>query len=559
MNLATKYIKEVMTEKIIVSSYIRKAVERHLKDLQEADAKGLYFDEDYALQIIRLFQIIPHSKGRWSGRGFTLQGWQAFILWVVYGWKWKKTKTRRFNKVYVKVARKNGKTEFLAGVGVIGLTIDRVPGGEIYWAATKFAQANVGWERQKTMIELLMSRHSSFKDFGTNSKRIYNKKSKMFVRALGKDSKREDGLSPYYAFIDEYHAHETTGLVDILESGMGAYLQPMTWIITTAGFDAFCVCKTFEDRCKAILDGHAENDEVFAAIFELDEADDWQNPKNWIKANPSLGATNTLKAMKSEFQKAKLEGITKEISFRVKNLNQWHNQKETWIPADIWQMNASKMEENMLKGRKCYAGFDLGPVKDATALSLCFPFPEHDFIYFKHYFFCPEATADIRSLDSNVNYNQWARDGDLILTSGNIVDHDAIFKVVVQCSEDYDLVVMAYDPYNKTFPIIIQLSDYGINCRSFSQGIKHISAPAKRMETLLHEGNWRHDDNKMMAWMVSNVFIKTDANDNIKPMKDKKEKKIDGVISDIMAYGAYEILKAEPKNELPKDFEIMVI
>ena len=102
MNLATKYIKEVMTEKIIVSSYIRKAVERHLKDLQEADAKGLYFDEDYALQIIRLFQIIPHSKGRWSGRGFTLQGWQAFILWVVYGWKWKKTKTRRFNKVYVK-------------------------------------------------------------------------------------------------------------------------------------------------------------------------------------------------------------------------------------------------------------------------------------------------------------------------------------------------------------------------------------------------------------------------------------------------------------------------
>lgn len=556
-NEAQKYISDVLTGKIVVGEYIRKAVERHMDDLENAEERGIYFDAEHASKIIEVFKNIPHAKGQILGQNFTLQGWQAFILWSVYGWKWTKTQTRRFSKIYIKVARKNGKTEFLAGVGVLGMTIDAISTGEIYWAATKYAQAEIGWERQKTMIELLMSRFDVFKQFGTNSKRIYNRKNRMFARALGKDSKREDGLSPYYAIIDEYHAHPDTGLIDILESGMGAYKQPLTWIITTAGFDVFCVCKDFEDRCKAILDGHASNNEIFSMIFDLDEGDDWENPETWVKSNPSLGVSNSLRKMMSEYQKAKLEGVSKEISFRVKNLNQWHNSKTTWIKLDTWKQNGIKIPDSELKGRPCYAGLDLGSVSDVSALVLCFPFPEEGFFYFKHFFYVPSSTAKVRSMGSNVNYLQWHRDGWLTITDGAATDYDYIFEDLKRINTDYELIILAYDRFNSSQLIINITTETDIKAQPYGQGFRSMSSPASEMERLTLLGQWKHDENPMMTWMVGNVALRMDAAGNIKPDKDKSKDKIDGVVAQCFAFGAYQILKKDPPKTLPSDFKIV--
>ena len=137
------YVENVKNGSITASKWVKLAVERHLRDLERSKTKKFdyFFDESTAAHILKVFGVFRHGKGKWRGNSFDLMPWQAFILYCVYGWKRKSDKKRRFRTVYIKVARKNAKTEFLAGVGTIGFLLDAEQDPEVYWFATKKDQA----------------------------------------------------------------------------------------------------------------------------------------------------------------------------------------------------------------------------------------------------------------------------------------------------------------------------------------------------------------------------------------------------------------------------------
>ena len=47
----------------------------------------------------------------------------------------------------------------------------------------------------------------------------------------------------------------------------------------------------------------------------------------------------------------------------------------------------------------------------------------------------------------------------------------------------------------------------------------------------------KHDGSPVMAWMMKNVALMTDSNDNIKIDKKKSHEKVDGPVSAVMALG----------------------
>ena len=98
MNLAEKYIDDVLNGNIVAGKRIIQAVQRHLDDLEKADEKGIYFDADEAELFIDSAELFPFAKGKKAGQPFDLQGWQAFLLYCVYGWKLKETDTRRLKR-----------------------------------------------------------------------------------------------------------------------------------------------------------------------------------------------------------------------------------------------------------------------------------------------------------------------------------------------------------------------------------------------------------------------------------------------------------------------------
>jgi len=562
LNKAQEYIQGVKSGEIVAGAYIRKAIARHLSDLKRAKKKDFpyYFNETAANFYLSRFDVMKHGKGKWRGQPFNLMPWQAFAVWSAYGWLRKGDNKRRYNKIYIKVARKNAKTEFLAAIGNIGFMFDGAQDPEIYWFATKKDQAKIGWDRQHQMVKQLRKDSRGVARFCDTSKyRIYTNEGNGFVAYLGQDSDTEDGLSPFYGLCDEYHAHKNDGMMNVIESGMGTRDNPMTWIITTAGFNSQGPCAQFEKTCKKILDGAIENERIFALIYDLDEKDDWEDENVWIKANPALPYIDTLQDfLRSEYNKAKTQGKTKEINFKTKNLNIWTTTSSTWIPDETWQQSGIQVNPLALHGRECYGGLDLASTRDLCSLCLFFPAPDAESKHIAMWWhWLPEEEAASREKNDGIPYQQWASEGWISLTPGNVTDHEYIVQTMLELLEVYNIRSIGFDRYGSQ-QVYLRLSDEGFKMEPFGQGFASMSAPTKEVEKLVFGGLLNHGNNPVMRWQASNVALQMDAAENIKIAKNKSTEKVDGMVALVMAVGEWMDLK-QGNDSKYNDEDILIV
>ena len=108
-----------------------------------ANTAGCYYDPTEAQHAVDFIQkLCCHTKGALAGKPLLLAGWQDAATRVLFGWR-RKNGTRRFRKCGCWVPRKNGKTTWLAGVGIKGLAGDGEAGAEIYSAASNKEQASI--------------------------------------------------------------------------------------------------------------------------------------------------------------------------------------------------------------------------------------------------------------------------------------------------------------------------------------------------------------------------------------------------------------------------------
>lgn len=549
-NLAEKYIDDVINKKIVCGLTVIQAVQRHLDDLEKAktDDFEYYFDSKRAVLACQAIRLMPHTSGSVAGKPFQLEGWQAFIVWSLYGWRKKVTKTSRFRKVYIKIARKNGKTEFLAALANLDLLFFPVPGGEMFWAATKKEQAKIGWKRQKAMINTLINRSKSIKKrFSTNVNKIVSKKNGMTSGSIGRDSKTEDGHLVYRGLVDEYHAHPDNSIVSILETGMGAFDSPLLVIITTAGYNMASVCKHLEDNYKQILSGYKSNENVFTMIFDLDEGDDWEDDRNWAKANPSLGGALKTDYMRVQFANVQTEGAAAMLAFKVKNLNIWTNSEISWISIENWRKSFNAMShitKDNLKGLDCYGGLDLASVSDLSAFYLYFPLPNGESAGLA-WFWIPENSAMERSRKDNVKYLEWIDKGVITATSGNATDYDVIWNDIKKLCKIYNVKAINADPWNiRSIEKLVEDDAYE-NFYTISQTMGSLSGPTKALEREIINFRHQHFNNEVLTWNFQNVTLVIDDNENCKPSKSKSKEKIDGAVAAVMAKAAHLSIKEQ--------------
>lgn len=285
-----------------------------------------------------------------------------------------------------------------------------------------------------------------------------------------------------------------------------------------------------------ILENRKVDNSVFPLLFCLDEGDDWQDKKNWTKSNPNLGVTPYISYMDDQFQKALNEGAAKQIQFMTKNLNVWTTTSSVWISNNYIEQTRLKVDDDLLYNKKCFAGLDLASTRDIAALVLCFPVQAGlDKPHIKSYFFCPEDNVRERSLSDGVPYVQWAQDGDIIMTDGNVTDYDFIKAKVIELTAKYKIECIAFDRWNAS-QLVIQLTNDGANMKPFGQGFISMSAPTKEIEKMFLSNEITHDGNPVMEWMMTNVMLKFDPAGNIKIDKAKSTEKVDGPVAMVMAY-----------------------
>ena len=547
---AEQYIDDVISGRQTVGKLTRLAVERHLRDLERAGEADFpyYFDAGQARRVIDFKQQLRHTKGEWADprrhdTRIRLEPWQQFKDWVLFGWRRVEDDGRRFSKSYIEVARKAGKTTDAAATANYCFLVDRPRevGAEVYCVATKRDQAKIAWAEADRQIRA----HPYLRRIT----RTYRQSSTVTVpgtpavlRALGRDSDSEDGLNPHFGLVDEYHAHPDNGMLEVLESAVGARFQPLIYIITTAGFDKYSACYQ-EERMLAeqVLERTIEPvpETFFPLIFTLDEDDDWTDRELWLKANPNLGVTVSWQYLEQRVQAA-LQTPQKQNAILTKNFNMWREAETSWLSDEQWKVCGSAIDEDELAGRPCYIGIDLSATQDITAVVLCFP-PTADGgryqLLFR--FFVPGDDLRARERRDKVPYTHWVKDGLIQTTPGAMVDLDFVEEQIRRDAARFAVQEVSYDPW-KAHELVTHLTNEGLTMVEIRQGFASMAGPTDTFERKVLAGHIAHGNNLVMTWMVACTEVRTDGRGNImpdKPDRKRTSKRIDGVVASIMAVG----------------------
>jgi len=542
----------------ITGKLVRRACERHLFDLERSKdpVEDIWFDPAEADRVIRFFENLKQSKGRWRGKRLKLMAWQKFVIGCMFGWKRKSTGFRRFRTLYEEVARKNGKTTKLAGFGLYGLVGDREGGPEIYAAATKRDQARILFTEATRMVRQSGPLKRRIK---IGQKALSCSLNDGTMVPLGADGDTIDGLNPSMSLIDELHAHKKREIWDVLDTATDARDQPIQAAITTAGFSSTTASVCWEQRAYSVqvLDGFDtkgghRDDSWFAYIAALDDGDDWRDENVWIKANPSLGQTVTLDGLRR--QCAQAEAVpSKQNVFKRLRLNMWTEQAELWLDLEVWRRNGAPFDRAMLDGRLCYGGIDIASKRDLASYSLIFPPIEEDpRWYLLNWSFLPsDQIAHREQKDDGIPFREWEEQGYLILTDGSRIDQDYIRKHINDSADRFEIQEIGFDPWNATH-LATCLAKDGFEMREMRQGIQTFAEPSKEFEALLYAGRLAHGGNEILEWNAKHIAIKHDENLNIMPSRKRSSEKIDALMASIMALGCG-IAPEEEEDEYHSD------
>ena len=495
-----------------------------------------YFDKQSAERAVAFIEThIRHCKGELAGKLFILEEWQKKdLIEPIFGWKHKETGLRKYRSVYCEIARKNGKSSLGAAIGLYLLFADSELGSEIFSCAGDRAQASIIFDLAKRMIQQDKALSSKAKVF--RNAITFPSKGNTY-KVLSADASLQHGHNPNGILFDELHTQKSRELYDTMVTGTGARTQPLLFTMTTAGSSKTDgnICWEVHEYARKVKEGIINDDTFLPVLYAAETEDDIQDPATWRKANPNLGVSITEDYLKNEAKRA-AELPSYENTFKRLHLNIWTTAVSKWISDSVWMENYEDIDMESLKGQKCWGGLDLASTMDLSSLVLYFPMEEQKDVVLV-FFWCPEASAELRGRKYKLPYDEWIADGYIKATEGDVQDYEYIRKDINEIIELYDLQSIAYDRWNSS-QLIIQLAQQdGIPMSQFGQGYRSMSAPCKELEKLVLKKQLNHLNNPVLRWQCENVQLQTDPAQNIKINKAKSSEKVDGMVALVMALG----------------------
>lgn len=542
--LAEQYVDDVLSGRRPACKWERLAVQRHRADLarQGTDGFPYVFNPELvdtkgktyrpAQRVCAFAELMPHIKGDWAARGelIRLEGWQAFILASIFGWVHRETGKRRFRKADLFVPRKNAKSTIAAVVGNYMLAADGEFGAEVYSGATSQAQALEVFRPARLMANSRAEFRAHYGVLVNVSSLVVLDTNSKFEPIIGKPG---DGASPSCALVDEYHEHDTSELYDTMWTGMGARTQSLLLMITTAGNNIGGPCYQHQVELQKVLEGVLVDETRFGIVYGIDAGDDWTLPAALIKANPNFGVS----VFGDFLLTAQAEAVRdprKAAVFKTKHLNVWVAAASPWLNLEALQRCADPaLNEEDFRGETCWDGTDLASKNDIASKAKVFRRQVagewHYYAFTRNWL--PQAAVQ---KPENGHYQAWVQQGFLVQTPGNMIDLRAVQEDVERDSELHVVAEVAMDAWGSR-EIAPALQAGGFTVVDVPMTTRNLSEPMKLIAALVDAGRFHFDGNLATVWMLANVEVFEDRNENIFPRKSKPEHKIDAAVAIILA------------------------
>lgn len=535
---AWEYAEQVVAGKIPAGAYVKQQCQNAL-DRREAVKAGTCpytYDPQKAVKPALFSKLMcKHLKGPLAGEAILFDSWQLFMITQIYGW-FREDGRRVVRTVYFEVPRKNGKSTICSVLGLYHLFADNEASAEIYSAAKTRDQARIVFGDAQAMVR---GSSALTAQLGVHRNNIHHLPTNSKFEPLASDAGSLEGRNPSFSIVDEVHTHPNPEVWDVLAVASGARAQPLQFGITTAGTNREGVAYQLRDYLIKVIQGQVEDDSFWGQIYTIDSDDDWRASSSWAKANPGYGKSVQPDDMERLAKQAG-ESPSARVNYLTKRLNVWQNSSEAWLNMNDWDKCGMTERPPMesFKGQPCYLGLDLASVSDFACVSVLFPQDGKVYQYVQS--FLPEDTVYNKAGSMGRLYQQWAEEGRIIMTEGNVNDLKYMKEYILKLCETYNVKEIAFDPWGAN-ELSADLLDRGLPMTKVGQGMGSMSGPSKSYEKIVKAATLVHGNDPVLNWMASNCEAYHDVNENVKIRKGTETAKIDGIIASIMALGRLEI------------------
>lgn len=557
---AYKYCVMVLSGTFITCKDTQLACIRHLRDIKrsiEDDEFPYVYKPKRAKKVIQFIEVLPDTKGKFN----KLALFQKFIVSMVRGWFTEEDDYLRFNKAFISMARKGGKSLLVSGLTLYSFLFDREPaeGRQIFCAANDKKQASIVFNMVAKQLMYFISQVPELKkDVKKVRELLQHTKDGSYVMPLSRDTGAVDGFEPFLAVIDEYHAAKTNEMLELIQSGQGNLMQSLIFIISTAGFNLNAPMYMDEwPYAKEILADTYRDEQYFAIIFEQDSEEEWQDKTMWAKSNPLINESDDLKEQIEDFlQKRVDEAVKKGTMFRVlvKNFNYWMQaSEESYLDFNDWKKNETDFD---IKGTKTYIGLDLSRADDLTAVSFIhLDEVKKQYFVTSHSFVATKGGLQAKIERDLIDYRQMAQHGyctitDLqsgIINSNQVLDY--IEKYIL--TNNLDVQAICYDPHAiHGFIAEIEKRNWRYELIEIRQGAMTLSNPVIDFRLKVIDEQIKHHKNPLLDIAVKNAVSKN-VNDSVMIEKKLNREKIDPLMSTIFAYVIASEHEWDKKRALP--------
>lgn len=544
MNYLIEYYNEINKGTIVVGKELKTVLDGLIKDLD--NPRYVFDEEPGSLRILFIEKFCKHTKSPFNGKPFILELWEKAMLQVAYGFKMADTGLRRFTEVILLIARKNGKTTFVAGIDLAEFFLSK-GGVDIVCASNTNDQASILFEEINNMREqskALSKPHRSRK----NIFYIYSPKTKNKIKKLSGQSRNLDGFNIEVGCIDEVHEMTNSKVYDAIKQSQSTKEEPLIFVITTEGKCVGGFLDAKLNYCRKMISGEIQDERVLPWLYTQDsEREIFEDKRTWQKSNPSLGSIKTYSYLEDIMNKAKNDLATR-VTMLCKDFNIKQLEAGSWLTFDELD-NTTKFDINELRDSYAVGGVDLSSTTDLTASVLVVK--KNGKIYVVPHFFMPKDVLEKRMQEDSVPYDIWVQKGYITLSEGSQNDFTKVTQWFQKMLWDYNIrpLWIGYDPWNSRY-WIDEMNDNGFTLEKVRQGVFTLSEPMKQLEADLKNHIVIYDNNPVLKWCLANTQAKVDVNGNIQPCKlNSKYKRIDGAVALIIAYSVL--------NSYKKDYETM--